>query len=193
MNRQQLLAGTIAAANLVLILLFPPYDYIALQRGNVPTFDGFYFLLAEHVNLAINRDFLTLEVLVILINAGIAWFLVRDKTADYRRDGTRYQRAVLWLISINLVLMLLFPPFEYYYAIAPTSLPTFDGFYFIFGDNSQRQIVAPVLYIEIALLLINGALLWLLFEERGDKAALQERRHNVRAGAVRRDRGDDAA
>jgi hypothetical protein len=180
MNRQQLLAVAIAAANLVLMLLFPPFDYVALQRGNIPTFDGFYFLLSEHVNLAINRDFLTLEILVILINAGISWFLLRDKTSDYRRDGNRYQRGVLWLVAVNLMLMLLFPPFEYYYAITPSSLPTFDGFYFVLGDNAQRQIVAPVLYIEIVLLLVNGALLWLLFEERGDKAALQERRSNTR-------------
>ncbi len=193
MNRQQFLALLIFAANLVLLLLFPPYDYVALQRGNVPTFDGFYFLLSEHINLVVNRDFLTLETLVVLINAGISWFLLRDKTSDYRRDGNRYQRGVLWLVSVNLMLMLLFPPFEYYYAIMPSSLPTFDGFYFIFGDNSQRQIVAPVLYIEIVLLLVNGALLWLLFEERGDKAALQERRSAARQRSERgEDRGESA-
>jgi hypothetical protein len=180
MNRQQSIAGAIAAANLLLLLMFPPFDYVALQRGNIPTFDGFYFLLGEHINLTINRDFLTLEILVVLINAGISWFLLRDKTADFRRDGNRYQRGVLWLVAVNLLLMLLFPPFEYYYAITPASLPTFDGFYFVFGDNSQRQIVAPVLYIEIVLLLVNGALLWLLFEERGDKAALLERRSVMR-------------
>jgi hypothetical protein len=193
MNRQQFLALLIAAANLVLLLMFPPYDYVALQRGNVPTFDGFYFLLGEHVNLVINRDFLTLEILVILINAGISWFLLRSRTSDYRRDGNRYQRGVLWVVAINLTLMLLFPPFEYYYAIAPSSLPTFDGFYFVFGDNSQRQIVAPVLYIEIVLLLVNGALLWLLFEERGDKAALEERRSAARLREARRDRDGESA
>ena len=180
MNRQQLLAVIIAAANVVLILAFPPYDHIGLQRGNIPTFDGFYFLLAQHPNMVVNRDILTLEILVVLINAAILWFLLRSRTEDFRRDGNRYQRGVLWLVAINLLLMLAFPPFEYYYAISSSTLPTFDGFYFVFDDNSQRQIVMPVLYIEIALLLINGALLWLLFQERGDKAALKERRSSVR-------------
>jgi hypothetical protein len=180
MNRQQAIAVLFAAGNIALECLFPPYDYLSLQRGNVPTFDGFYFILASGPNRLINRDFLLLEIFAVLINAGIAAILLRDRSADARRDGNRYQRGVLWLVAINLILMLLFPPFEYYYLINPASIPTFDGFYFVFGDNSQRQIVAPVLYIEVALLLINGGLLWLLFEERGEPAGMRERRRTPR-------------
>ena len=44
MKRQQQIALLAAAINLVLVLLFPPYDYMSMQRGNIPTFDGFYFL-----------------------------------------------------------------------------------------------------------------------------------------------------
>ncbi len=171
MNRLQVLALAVAALNLTAILLFPPYDYISLQRGNIPTFAGFYWVLATRSNLVINSNFLSLEVLVIAINSAIAWLLLRGAAADRprRRGITRMQRGVLWVVAINLVAMLLFPPFENFTAITKAVLPTFDGFYFVFGDNSKRQLVTPILYIEIALVLINGALAWLLFSRRDGK------------------------
>lgn len=167
MNRRQIIALAIAAANLMLVLLFAPYDYLSLQRGNVATFDGFYFALATHTNRVLNTDFLSLEVIVILINAGISWLLLRDRPIAQRAGGNRYQRGVLWMVAGNLVLVLLFPPFENYKAITQAALPTFESFYFVFADNSQRQLVSAILYIEITLVLINGGLLWLLFKDKG--------------------------
>lgn len=164
MKRAQRLALLFGAANLALLLLFPPYDYISLQRSNTPTFDGFYFLLGDHPNRVLNQPFLTLEAIVVLINAAIAWVLLGSDRPS-RRQGERYQHGVLALVAVNLLLMLLFPPFEYYFAVAPGA-PTFDGFYFVFGDNTQRRIVTSVLYIEVTLVLVNGGLLWLLFEDR---------------------------
>ena len=76
------------------------------------------------------------------------------------------------VVAFNLVLMLLFPPFENYAAITKSPLPTFEGFYLVFGDNSQRQIVSTILYIDIALVLVNGALLWLMFRDRGEPEKL---------------------
>lgn len=73
------------------------------------------------------------------------------------------------MVAVNLVLMLLFPPMENYAAITKAALPTFEGFYFVFGDNSRRQIVTTILYIDIALVLINGGLLWLMFRDRSQK------------------------
>lgn len=94
-------------------------------------------------------------------------------------------------MAVNLVLILLFPPFENYYAITKAVLPSFDGFYFIFGDNAQRQIVASLLYIEAALILINGGLLWLLFAERRDDGELTAEEKRALAKALRdRQRGD---
>lgn len=154
----------IAAANLVLVALFPPYDYQSLQHGNVATFDGFYFAPAAHPNRTLNTDFLALEIIVILANACIAWLLLRGRTAS--ASGNRYQRGVLWFVALNLVLVLLFPPFENYQAVSQAALPTFEGFYFVFGDNSQRQLVSTILDIEIALLLVNGGLLWLMLKNR---------------------------
>lgn len=168
MNRQQRIALLIAAANLLLMLLFPPYDYQSLQRGNVPTFDGFYFAFGSTPNRLVNADFLTLEIIVVLINACIAWLLLRTRAIGRpRMAGNRYQRGVLWLVAINLVLVVLFPPFQNYVAISRSLLPEFEGFYFLFADNSQRQLVTTILHIEVALILINGAILWLLFKNRG--------------------------
>lgn len=166
MNNGQKIALAVAAANLALLLLFPPYDYISLERANIPTFDGFFFVFAVHPNRLVNANFLALEIIVVLINACIGWLLLRQPPLRQRQaiGGNRRQSAVLALVAINLVLLLLFPPFEYFSAISKAALPSFEGFHFLFGDNSQRQLVMPILYIEVALVLINGGLLWLLFK-----------------------------
>ena len=168
MNKAQRIALLVALANLALLLIFQPYDYVSVQRGGIPTFDGFYFAFGSHLNRVVNANFLALEVIVVLINAGIALLLLRDPAVRQRElpGGNRRQRAVLKLVAINLVLLLLFPPFEFFSAVNKAALPTFEGFYFLFDDNSQRQLVMPILYIELALVIINGALLWLLFKDK---------------------------
>ncbi|RLJ67566.1 hypothetical protein [Sulfurisoma sediminicola] len=175
MNRSQAVALAIAALNVALMLLFPPHDYLSLQHGGVGTFDGFYWAFASLPNRVVNRDFLTLEILVVLINAAIAWLLLRDPDPARSDAGmNRLQRGVLLLVGINLVLALLFPPFENYRAITRAVIPTFEGFYFVFGDHSTQKIITSVLYIEVTLLLINGALAWLLFRRRGDDPGAPE-------------------
>lgn len=184
MNNAQRIAVVVAAANLLLLLLFLPYDYISMERGGVPTFDGFYFAFGSLPNRTVNSNFLTLEIIVVLINAGIAWLLLRNPPLRQRKrpEGNRRQRAVLVLVAINLVLIVLFPPFEVFSAITKAALPTFEGFYFVLADNSQRQLVTPILYIEVALVIINGGLLWLLFKDKGAGEASAEQ---VRAMAQR--------
>jgi hypothetical protein len=44
-------------------------------------------------------------------------------------------------------------------------LPSFDGFYFIFGDHGKRTIVTQLLYLEVIFVLTNGAIMWLLFRK----------------------------
>ena len=184
MNNRQRIALLVTVANLVLLLLFPPYDYVSLQRGNIPTFDGFYFAFGSHPNRIVNANFLALEIIVVLINACIGLLLLRNPPARTRQrpGGNVRQRAVLALVGFNLVLVLLFPPFEMFSAISKAALPTFEGFYFVFADNSQRQLVAPILYIEVALIIINGGLLWLVFKDRGPEDLSPEQ---VRAMAQR--------
>jgi hypothetical protein len=191
MSRAQWIALSIAALNLLLVLAFPPYDYSSLQRGNIPTFDGFYFAFGQHPNRVLNSNFLALEVMVVLINASIAWLLFRPgarKAEKSRPGGNRNQRIVLGLVALNLTLLLLFPPFENFTAITKAALPTFEGFYFVFGDNSVRQIVTPILYIELALALINGGLLWLLFRDKtaGEISAEQMRSMAQRLQSVQK-------
>ena len=168
MNTAQRIALVVTVANLALLMIFPPYDYVSLQRGNIPTFDGFYFAFGSHQNRVLNSNFLALELIVVAINAGIALLLLRDPPLRAIRNpgGNRRQRIVLGLVAVNLVLILLFPPFEYFSAITKAALPTFEGFYFLFGDNSQRQLITAILYIEVALVVINGGLLWLLFKDK---------------------------
>ncbi len=165
MNRPQRLGFIFAIINLALVLVFPPHDYISLQRGNIPTFDGFYFIFSSYPNRVVNADFLILEIIVVLINTAIVWLLLRHSRVQ--PGGNRQQRRILTLVAINLVVVLLFPPFENYSSINKAALPTFEGFHFVFGDNSQRQLVSSILYIEVALMLINGGLFWLLFKDKG--------------------------
>ena len=76
MNRLQGLAILCIAINLLLVCLFPPYDYLSMQRG-VPTFDGFYFVFGERINQRINTDLLAIEIIALLVNAGIGVLSIR--------------------------------------------------------------------------------------------------------------------
>lgn len=163
MTRYQAVTLIAAAANLLLMLLFPPYDYQGYAQSNVPTFDGFLFVFGDHPNRALNDNFLTIEMFTVLINAAIAWLLLRDRPQPGRKLGA--QNLVLLAVALNLLLALLFPPFENYYALTKAVLPSFDGFYFVFDDNSRRVIVAPILWLEIIFILVNGAMLWLLLRK----------------------------
>jgi len=75
---------------------------------------------------------------------------------------------VLIGVGLNLMLVLLFPPMENFYAVSRAALPSFDGFYFLFGDHGARTIVTQLLYIEVIFVLVNGAILWLLFRKTRD-------------------------
>jgi hypothetical protein len=170
MNRKQTIAILIAAVNLAIVMLFPPYDYVSVARDQVATFAGFHFVFSVGNYLTLNENFLALEVIVVLINACIALLVSRTLSGQsVAIAGNRKQRYLLAVIAFNLVMMLLFPPFENSMAITKATIPTLEGFFFIFGDNSQRQIVTQILYLEIALILVNGALIWLMLKERSTR------------------------
>ena len=148
-----------------MLLLFPPFDYVSAARNNVPTFEGFHFYFADHGNSVQNWNFLQIELFVVAINAAIGWLLLRDRKkidTDSVRPGVDWQRIVLFGTGVNLVLALLFPPFQNYYAVTNATLPSFDGFYFLFDNHSKRTLVLPILYLEVIFLLVNGGLLWLV-------------------------------
>ena len=78
------------------------------------------------------------------------------------QTGIGSRNGLLAGIAANIALILLFPPFENYPSTMRFSVTSFDGFYFYFGDKLQRNLYQPILFLEIFLVLINGALLWLL-------------------------------
>jgi len=176
MNRYQWITIAVASVNLVLVWLFPPYDYMPATRGHAPTFDGFYWALGDQGPRIINGAFLQLEVFVICVNAAIAWLLLR--TNPNRDAGGRvdWQRVVLFGTGLNLVLVLLFPPMQNIVAVTRALLPSFDGFYFVFGEQGKRAIVTQILYLEVIFILINGALMYLLFSKaKSGELSVQER------------------
>lgn len=166
MNRNQGIALLIAAVNFLLIMLFPPIDQYSIASSALPVFSGFYFIAAKPLLSEINTDLLAIEVFVVLINLAIAWLVLRDRPAGARSRNISLQNATLLFTSVNLVLMLLFPPMESVFAITKAAIPTFEGFYFIFAQKPAHVIVGSLLYLEIMFILANGALLWLFFRER---------------------------
>ena len=170
MNRLQWITLGLAGINLVLVYLFPPFDYVSEARANVATFDGFAWVFSERPNYVVNQSFLQLEFIIVLLNAAIAWLLFRERAAPKGNDkkSIDWQRIVLFGVGINLLLVLLFPPMENYYAVTKSALPSFDGFYFLFGDHGARAIVAQILYLEVIFILINGARLFLLLRKGGN-------------------------
>lgn len=166
MNRYQAIMLVVAAINLLLILLFPPYDYLS-PHNNVPNFDGFLPLFGDHPQRVMNRGFLAVEIFTVMVNATIAWLLL-SKRARFRRRLDR-QNLVLLGVALNLLLALLFPPFQDHYTASQALLPNFDGFYFVFADNSMRVIITAMLWLEVIFILVNGSVLWLLLRRPGPR------------------------
>lgn len=166
MNRNQIIALGITAANLLLILLFPPFDQHSIASAKLPVFAGFNFAFAPLPNSQVNTGILTLETVVVLINAAIGWLLLRGGAQAGTRRRFSLQNVTLVFTGVNLVLVLLFPPFESVFALTNAALPTFEGFYFIFSQKPFHIIVTTLLYIEVTFILINGALFWLIFKPR---------------------------
>jgi hypothetical protein len=154
---------------------FPPFDQHSIASTAVPAFAGFYFAFDPPLYGQINSALLTLQALVVLINASIAWLLLQDRPPP---GNLSLQSATLIATGVNLVVMALFPPFKSIYAMTNAALPTFDAFYFIFNHPPHHAIVTNLLFIEVAFILVNGALFWLLFNnwsplsERDDATAL---------------------
>lgn len=165
MNRYQRIAVRIAAVNLLLILLFPPFDEHSIATAFPPAFSGFYFVLSAPFYAQVNFSMLTLEVMVVLVNTGIAWLLLRDRASGAEKPKLSLQNAVLIATGANLILMLLFPPFTTVYTLTNAVPPIFEGFSFIFNQDPNHAIATSMLYLEVIFILVNGGLFWLSFNE----------------------------
>jgi hypothetical protein len=165
MNNRQKFALWVGAGNLVMLLLFPPVDTFSFTDIKAPIFAGFHFVWTLGAYEVVNGDMLFLEMVVLLVNVAIAWLLLRDnKNFARTKRHFDYQNAILLTVATNLTVILLFPPFEYAYAMTRAVLPSFQGFYFIFQAGPMLSIVTPLLYLEVLFVLFNGAILWLLFK-----------------------------
>ena len=164
MNLKQKIALGLGGFNLAVMWLFPPFNSFSFSDTQAPIFAGFHFRFAPGINEMINGDVLFLEIAVLLVNVGIVWLLLRDAKNIVGTKGTfNYQNAILLVVAANLTVILLFPPFQFFYAVTRAVLPSFQGFYFIFMAGPMLAIVTPILYLEVVFVLFNGAALWLFF------------------------------
>ena len=166
MNRNQAIALAIAAANVVVIMMFPPFDTYSIAKSQLPVFAGFYFYPNRTLYMIVNTGVLFLELFIVLINAGIAWLLLRPKKIQVTRHRLSLQNATLLVVAVNLVVILLFPPFESVFALSKAAIPTFEGFYPIFARQENQVIVTAILYIEVFFVLLNGGIFWLIFRDK---------------------------
>jgi hypothetical protein len=173
MNKYQRVIVIVAAANVALMLLFPPFLDNPLRRGVLPNFDGFYPLLTHFGHKRIHNPLLTMEIMFVVINALLAWLLLDRKPAQGKPSEIRYMRAIVLFLVANLVVLLCFPPFETYSSLLKNDAGGFDGFYFVAGDKRHRNFFVPLLYLEITLVVINALVVWLCFNavRRGELLA----------------------
>lgn len=170
LNLKQKIALWLGAANLALLWLFPPFDSYSFTDTKALIFAGFHYRFARVSNEVVNGDVLFLEIVVLLVNIGVAWLLLRDvKSVIASKGRFNYQNVVLMLVAGNLTLVLLFPPFQFFYAVTGALLPTFQGFYFIFLAGPMLTIVSAILYMEVVFVLFNGAMLWILFNRADER------------------------
>jgi len=156
--RRIVLAG--AFINIVVLLMFPPYDVPALGRG-LPNFDAFYPVFAVPAGRFINGDLLYILIFAVLVNALVAWLLLGRRPG--KADATLIEPGivVIALAIVNLAAAFLFPPMEAFPFAQRVTVGTFDGFYFAFGDKSRRAIFVPLLYLEVIFILANALAFWL--------------------------------
>lgn len=167
MNRYQKILLIVALFNVAIMVLFPPFDSVPLVRITAHSFDGFYYVFGYHVNRMVNNSLLQMEVFLLMVNVAAAWLLLTGfKGARPASEVHRAHRTgIAVMMAVNLAVMLLFPPMETYASLLRLQVPTFDGFYFLFGDKYRRNLFIPILYMEVSFVLINGALFLLLFGE----------------------------
>ena len=60
------------------------------------------------------------------------------------------------------------------FSLSNAALPSFEGFYFIFSRLPNHTIVTTLLYLEVVFILINGALLWLIFRDKPPQLTPEE-------------------
>jgi hypothetical protein len=77
---------------------------------------------------------------------------------------SKTQKILLALTILNLVIVFLFPPFDDQ-SVSNNGASIFAGFLFVFDTPHSYLINSSLLYLEVAVVLINLCILWLLTTE----------------------------
>jgi hypothetical protein len=164
MNRHQKAVAVMAALNLLLLLIFPPFLDNPIQRGAFRSFESFYFVLMSPPGRIIHQELLTIEMFFVFANALAAWLALnaKDGAEIHLTENAAFRGLALFGIA-NVALLVLFPPFQPYPSMIRVPSEGFDGFYFAFGDKRHRAFFMPFLYLEMILVAINLLIAWLVF------------------------------
>ncbi len=163
MNKYQRLVVIVAVIDLLVMVLFPPFNGRSLLKGMPESFDGFYPILALLDGKPINSALLSIQLMFVGANALAAWLVLQTKVHHDDIPSFRHAEGIGIFVAINLLLIFLFPPFEPYQSLQKSAGATFDSFYFVFGDRSKRPFYLPLLHLEVMWVAINALALWLLF------------------------------
>src|SRR5260221_1753844 len=140
-----------------LILFAPPFNSQSLFRAGPASFDAFYPAFDAPVGAELKSGLLYLEFFWVVVNAVLEWALMQGVPQQPHTPRVRWQNVLQWLVIANLLVILLFPPFE----TQPDR--AFEGFRFALGGSVQRGIFLPFLFLELFLLALDAAALWLAF------------------------------
>jgi Na+/alanine symporter len=81
---------------------------------------------------------------------------------------SRAQKILMILTAFNLTLILLFPPFDDY-SVTSNDVAIFGGFQFIFSRSANSVINSSFLFLEVAVVLVNASIFWLISLENATK------------------------
>lgn len=176
MNKYQRLVIIVALIDVVIMLLFPPFNGRPLARDVPESFDGYYPIIAAFGDKPVNTALLSIQLMFVGANALAAWLVLQTKVHHTDIPTFRYTEGIGIFLLINLALIFLFPPFEPYPSLQKSLGSSFDSFYFVFGDRSRRPFYLPMLQLEVIWVVINALALWLLFNavKRNDDAAREK-------------------
>lgn len=162
MNKYQRLIVVVAAIDLLILVLVPPFQDAPLARGALPGLAGFFPLVMSYPARPIFGELLALELIFVAANALAAWLCVRSQ-GSHDLPAIHIGRGIAAFAMVNLGIVLLFPPYQPYNMLARDVGASFDSFYFVFGGRSGRPVFGPLLYLEVIFIAINALALYLLF------------------------------
>lgn len=93
----------------------------------------------------------------------------------------RYQRLVITVAIIDLIVILLFPPFVER-TLARNSLTSFDGFYFLLSEFGRRSLDTSLLSLQVIWITANALSAWLALDQPGPTEQTDQAEHRRTVG-----------